>query len=76
LPGSVILLVVVLEDVGAVVHLDCAGAQVMGEGEIALLWCYWDFCTWLYCDENKIHSRVHTKMTLFLLFSFCLDSIC
>jgi hypothetical protein len=24
--------VVVLEDVGAVVHLDCAGAQVMGEG--------------------------------------------
>jgi hypothetical protein len=37
LPGNVILLVVVLEDVGAVVHLDCAGAQVMGEGEIALL---------------------------------------
>lgn len=38
LPGSVILLVVVVvEGVGAAVHLDCVGARVMGEGEIAIL---------------------------------------
>ncbi|MCI45275.1 hypothetical protein A2U01_0066514, partial [Trifolium medium] len=33
----VILLVVVLEDVGAVVHLDCSGAQVMGKGVAVLV---------------------------------------
>lgn len=37
LPASVILLVVALDDVGAAVHLDFAGAQVTGEGVTVLV---------------------------------------